>query len=96
MKLELRTFLIRRARSVTRKFPLRVLINWEVQKKTTTNAFFVDESLGNFELDDDPIISVSTANEKPANFELLVKHRKDFLVQSGVVYNLEISPSTPM
>lgn len=45
---------------------------------------------------DNPIISVSTANQKSVDFELLVKHRNEFLVEPGRVYNLEVSPSTPM
>lgn len=43
-----------------------------------------------------PIISISTAYEESVEFELLVKHRTEFIVEPGKLYNLEVSPSTPM
>lgn len=44
---------------------------------------------------DNPIISISTAYEESVDFDLLVKHRNEFLVEPGKLYDLEVSPSTP-
>lgn len=60
------------------------------------NCNFIGENFRGVQVKDNPIISVSTANQKSVDFELLVKHRSEFLVQPGQIYDLEISPSTPV